>query len=59
VIEETPEARIFVGVRLRPSSIERIEKAAEALGITKSEALRRAFAYGLPQVEAQAKAAKR
>jgi uncharacterized protein with von Willebrand factor type A (vWA) domain len=57
VIEDDPkppEPRVFVGIRLRPSSIKRIEKAAKALGITKSEALRRAFAAGLPQVEAQA-----
>jgi hypothetical protein len=62
VIEDDPkppETRIFVGIRLRPSSIQAVEAAAKALGITKSEALRRCFALGLPQVQAQATQAQR
>jgi hypothetical protein len=51
------ESRIFVGVRLKPDSVERIAAAALALGVKRSEVLRRALAAGLPSVEVEAKRA--
>jgi hypothetical protein len=54
--EQDPEPRVFVGIRLRRASIERVERIASQTKVSKSAVYRLAFVRGLDQAEKELRA---
>jgi hypothetical protein len=52
-VRSRPPARVLVPLRLRPSSLARVERLSATLGLNRAETLRALVAVGLTMAEQQ------